>query len=154
GEAGEAGIPALRRIEGGADGIGLIAETLEIAMLEFDARAGAVGDELDFHLGLEARIVLPVAVDLPGEHDARRRLPRQHAAPLALGAVLAAFIPAAAGARFNDYRLLQRSLVDRMFARPPAAHAGGEDVERARGRRLDADTAADRSGGDGAGHGH
>jgi hypothetical protein len=47
-----------------------IAEALEIAMLELDARAGAVGDEPHLDLGLEIRIVFPLAVDLPSEQHA------------------------------------------------------------------------------------
>src|SRR5262245_57394315 len=118
---------------GGADALahrlGLVAVILKAAMLELDpGQALALGDEADLNLGQEIGIELPLGTELPGEHEARRRLPDQHAAPVAFAAVLAALIPAAAGPRLHDGLLLGR-FGDGMAFRPPACEAGGEDIE-------------------------
>src|SRR5262249_56100794 len=52
------------------------AHLLEPTMLQFDPRdAGALGDEPHLHLGTDRRVRLPLAVDVPGHHEALRRLP-------------------------------------------------------------------------------
>src|SRR5215469_15804271 len=84
---------ALERV---AQRLGAVAQALKMAMLELDLGAAALGREADLDLGDERRIELPRAVDLPGEQNARRRLPSEHLAPLAFAAILAALEPAPA----------------------------------------------------------
>src|SRR5216683_1102789 len=101
------------------------AEAVELAMLQFNAcRSAALGDEADLDFGLQVRVVLPVGGDVPGQHQPRRRLPGEHAAPLARAAVLAALVPAAADMRLHDRvdRIGLADLVDSQ--RPPRSDAG------------------------------
>jgi hypothetical protein len=94
--------------------------------------AGVVG------VGVE----LPLAVDLPGDHQPVRRLPGQHAAPVALAAVDAPLVPAPALARLQDRRGHLR-LADVVVGRPPGVHRVGEDPERAVDRHTDGRPPAD-----------
>ncbi len=71
-------------------------------MLQLDARARlAIGDEAHLDLRLQIRIMLPIGADVPGEHQARWRLPREYAAPVAGASIVAALVPAAADARLD-----------------------------------------------------
>src|SRR5437868_1499556 len=64
---------------------GFRAHLLELAVLELHARrVGALGNELDLDLGAHRRIGLPLAVDVPGHHEALRRLPDQDLADVRL----------------------------------------------------------------------
>src|SRR5262245_28512990 len=135
--------PTALRLERAAHGLGRLAETLELAMLQLDARQRRTEhDEAHLHLGGEIRIVLPVRADLPGEHDAAGRIPHQHLAPLAFAAVGGALEPAPAGARLDDRGLgiLLADVVGR--ARPPRAVLLGEGAERARLTGFDGDLLA------------
>src|SRR5512132_4515043 len=79
-------------------------QPLQMPVFEADgALVGAVGAEADLDLAGVGGVgvVLPLAVDLPGDDQPMGRLPGQHPAPLALAAVAALFVPAAAGARFQ-----------------------------------------------------
>src|SRR5262249_55467702 len=141
---------------GGADALahrlGLVTVILEAAMLELDpGLALALGDEADLDLGQETGIELPLGTELPGEHEARRRLPDQDAAPLAFTAILAALIPAPAGPGLHDGFLLRR-FGDGMALRPPAREAGGENIEGPGLARLDLQGLAHGRGGDLEGH--
>ena len=79
--------------------VGGAVEPVEQTVLEVDARAPRpVGHEVHLDLGLRGRvgIVLPFGIKSPGEHQPRRRLPRQHNAPVGLGTAGSALVPAAA----------------------------------------------------------
>src|SRR5262245_62749026 len=94
--------PSIGRIDSSANRLALVAETFEVAVLELDAGGiGAVRMEAHFHFSDHIGIKLEFAVQLPAEHHACGRIPHQHTAPLALGAVLAALEPAAANARLD-----------------------------------------------------
>src|ERR1700674_286838 len=87
--------PAAFGINRGSDGLDLVAEALEVAVLEVDAgRAAFDWRERHLDLGDQIGIVFPIAVDLPRQQHAERRLPGQHLAPIALRAVLADLEPA------------------------------------------------------------
>src|SRR5438477_7377824 len=120
---------------------GAVAHTLEIAMFEIDSRAFALGREGDFNLGDQIRVVFPLRAELPNEDQPGRRIPHEHLANLAFGAVDIAFVPAAALARLDD-RAVEIGRSDLVRCGPPAADAIGEDLERALGRRSDADALA------------
>src|SRR5262249_59082825 len=73
------------------------AVSIEPPMLEFDPRVGlALGDEAHLDLRLQAGIILPIGGDVPGEHQARMRLPGEHATPVTGASVLAPVVPAPA----------------------------------------------------------
>src|SRR6185369_8641635 len=92
--------PAAFRREAGPSRVGAGAVALEAPMLERHGRAASgLGVEAHLDLGHERRVELPLRVELPAQHEAVRRLPDQHAAPVGLAAVLAALVPAAADAR-------------------------------------------------------
>src|SRR5262249_27943642 len=60
--------------------------SLDIAMLKFDARTGwTIGNEPHLDLARASRIWIELesAIQMPGQHDARRRFIDQHAAPIA-----------------------------------------------------------------------
>src|SRR5439155_19449035 len=79
-----------------------------------------------------------LGVDAPSQQQPLRRIPREHLAPGAFGAVFIDLVPTAAGARFDD-SLLERGRTELVSPRPPAVDAGGEDLEGALRRGLDAD---------------
>src|SRR5262249_35423614 len=82
-----------------------------------------------------------------GKRDAVRRIPREHAAPLALAAVHATLVPTAVDLRLDDgFREL--GLADVMFLRPPDARLARENLERFQLRGFDLDRAPDRRGPD------
>src|SRR5581483_11677700 len=69
------------------------AVTVEVTMLELDARAlRRLGDEADLPLALPLRVALqlPAGTDVPAHQDARGRLEGEHARPSALAPVHAA----------------------------------------------------------------
>src|SRR5215207_1066393 len=116
-----------------------LAGRLPVAVLEHDARPVTLGREGDLDLGRAGAL----GIDVPGEHEARGRLPRRHAAPvlaLAFGELvhLAAFVLLEDDAR-------HAVLVDRVrLRRPPAADLGREHLEGALRAAVDAERLADR----------
>src|SRR6185503_17403200 len=108
-------------------------------MLELDARdVGRLRDETQLDLGGGGGIVAEFAVEMPAQQQTPGRLPGEHHAPVALGAVLTALVPAAAGAGL-DHHVLHRNTADRMRRRPPAADARGEYLKGVSGCGGDAD---------------
>src|SRR5262249_14246494 len=100
----EQAAPPVWRIDCGAHGRSADAVTLEVPVLEVDARASARlrrEPDVDFTRLRELRLVPPLVRDLPCEHQAARRVPHEHAAPVAVGAVLLLRVAAPAGARFD-----------------------------------------------------
>src|SRR6266511_5998208 len=65
---------------------------------------GSVGGEphLDLAGVVGIGVVLPLAIDLPGDDQPVRWLPGQHPAPVALAAVDASFVPPSACTRFQE----------------------------------------------------
>src|SRR5262249_18595830 len=113
------------------------AHLLELAMLELNpGRIRALGDESHFDLGADRGIRLPLTVDVPLHHEALRWLPRDDPADIRARAVLGKLIPVAAEPRLHSDASARR-LADAVIDRPPAAEAGGEDLEGARGARVD-----------------
>src|SRR4051812_34012083 len=112
--------PAPGVVDGLAEGGGVVAVALEVAVLEGDPGAlRPLGDEGDLDLGDEAGIVLPLGGDLPGQHQTAGRLPDQHLADVALRAVLAHRVPATARPCLQHGPGHGR-LADVVLARPPA----------------------------------
>ena len=94
--------------------------------------AGPVGGEPDLDLAgvLGVGVELPRAVDLPGEHQPVRRLPGQDPAPVALGAVDAALVPAPADLAAPGS--LRRPRPGRCGTRrPPGVERAGEHARNA-----------------------
>src|SRR4029434_10320773 len=95
--------PCVVRVEDVAHGLGLVAVVLQTPMLQLDTRAPRrLGDKAHLHFGVELRIVAPVGGHAPSQYDAVRGVPYQHAAPVALAAVVAALEPAPAHPRLHD----------------------------------------------------
>src|SRR3954447_12904452 len=118
--------------------------TLQVAVLEVHARAAArLWREADFDLARlrEIRLELPLAADLPGPHEAMRRLPHQHRSPLAIAAVLLLRVEASADTSLDD-GARHRRLADVMRSRPPEIEFGCEHVERPLLIRLHCDRLA------------
>src|SRR5581483_6048213 len=89
--------------------LGGVAEAVEVPMLEVDARPLRAEDgEADLDLGHEGGVVLELGVELPGEDEAARRVPRDHLAPVAGRAVLPDLVPAAVGLGLDHARLERR----------------------------------------------
>ena len=86
---------------------------------------------------------VPVGVEVPREQDARRRIPLEHAAPVALCTVRRALEPAAAGARLDDHGLGHLLADVVALPEPPRRHAVREHVERPCLRRLHGDRLVD-----------
>src|SRR5262249_10139534 len=125
---------------------GNCAQTLEVTVLELDARAATCLDrKAHFDLRSEgrARIRLPFGADLPGNDQALRRLPNAHVSEYDIGSVLVAGVPAAADERL-DHRLGDRGRADAVALRPPAVDTRGEYGECLRRGRFDHDRLADR----------
>src|SRR5436190_1951557 len=130
--------PAARAVHAGPDESGALAMPLEVAVLEIDAghAAGLRGEpNLDLAGFGDVGFVLPPRIDLPGQDEAVRWLPRQHPAPVTLGTIGFASETPASGARFDD-RFHERLLADVMGARPPCVEPFSEDVESVLGTRL------------------
>src|SRR5215470_1445111 len=68
--------------------------------------------------------------DLPGEHQARRRLPYEHRPPVAVGAVRLLAVAAAVDPPLDDGSL-HRGFPYVMRARPPRIELIGEDLKGA-----------------------
>src|SRR5215216_3031334 len=115
---------------------------------------GPVGAEADLDLAGVGGVgvVLPLAVDLPGDDQPMGWFPGQHPAPVALAAIGALLVPAAALAWFQDGGG-HVGLADVVLGRPPAAEGVGEGAEDSLDRRVDGDGAGQRWDGGGAGHG-
>src|SRR5262249_47414314 len=111
-----------------------VAVPLDVAMLQLHARPiGRLLNEPRFDFaGLRGiGLDLPTRADIPAQDDACRRLVREHASPVALGAVASAIVDMAAHARL-EHALGDVHLEQVVFARKPAADALREDSERAR----------------------
>src|SRR6185312_46483 len=122
-------VPPLLRIEGLARSGGVVAETLEIAVLDVHASlAGGEGGKGNLDLRHQRGVELPVGTDLPGEHEALGWLPLKNLAPLAFRPVAAALVPASADPGLEHHISLRRR-ADRLRPRPPATDAGGEGGE-------------------------
>src|SRR5262245_58874640 len=109
-------------------------------MFELDARAGvSFGDEANLDFRIQARVVLPVGANIPGEHKSCMRLPRKHATPVTCASVIAALVPAATDARLHDGvdRIGLPDLVHGQW--PPGSHLFGEDLPGDALRRRYAD---------------
>jgi hypothetical protein len=131
--------PIRRRIDTGPDIDAARAVTLEMPMLQIDARPTArLGCKANFHFARlrHIGIELPVGVQLPREDESMRRLPDHHASPIALGAVGGPLITAPADETLHQ-RFLHRQLTDVVGARPPAVESGGEHVEGALDAHID-----------------
>src|SRR5262249_16324535 len=100
-------------------------------MLQLDARSVlAVGDEAHLDFGLQSRLVRPVGADLPVEHQARVRFPREYAAPVTRASIVTTLVPATADPRL-DHRVHRLGPADFVGCqRPPRAHLLGEDAPR------------------------
>src|SRR5215470_16484609 len=108
------------------------AQPLEIAMLELhQGRLRPLRDEPDLDLRAHGGVRLPVAVEVPADHETLRRFPHQHLAHIGLRSVRAQFVPAPAQA-WLQHRGLHRRLADGVGARPPEPEAGREYLERVR----------------------
>src|SRR5215470_12631069 len=84
--------------------IGTVAVPLEVPVLDLDTRAvRSLRHEPHLDLaGLRGvRVVPPVTLQLPRVHEAVRRIPHEHPAPVALAAVDTGLVPAAAHLRFE-----------------------------------------------------
>src|SRR5712671_3512289 len=126
---------------------------LELAMLKFDqGRVGAFDREAHLDLGADGRIGLPMAVDVPADDEALRRIPEENLADGGLRAVLAGLVPASAKTRLDRHGLQRRS-ADRSLARPPTVKPRREHFEGTRLARLDADALANGRDGHGLIHG-
>jgi hypothetical protein len=65
-------------------------------MLQFDAGTlTVVGVEAHLNFSLEGWVILPIGADIPREDQARVRLPREYAAPLARASIITALVPTA-----------------------------------------------------------
>src|SRR5580692_2545750 len=96
GKRGEQPTPIPGLVEHRAHLVATIAVAIQTPMLEFDARAGiAVCNKAHLYFRLQLRVILPVGGDVPGENEARVRLPSEHAAPVACTSIIAALIPTA-----------------------------------------------------------
>src|ERR1051326_1171719 len=127
--------PAVGRIDGGADDLRVGRCD---AMLKLDARGVAIRDEANVHFALDVLVELKLAVQMPGENQALRRLPGQYLTPIAFATVDADFVPAPARPRL-DHHALHFGGGDVMRLGPPAAEARGEHLEGALARHLHAD---------------
>src|SRR5579883_1607496 len=123
--------PAARRVDTVAHRRRTLAEAVEVAVLELDARGGrTIRNEAQLHFRDQIGLVLELGVELPGEHEPRRRVPGQHPAEVAFGAVGSALEPAATGPRLDD-QSLGLDLADVVALRPPRADAAREHLEGA-----------------------
>src|SRR5438046_607908 len=124
GEALEPDPPAAGRADGIAHLLPAIAVAVQLAVFEVDARASVTfGREANLNLAgpLEVGLDLPLEVDVPAEHEQRRRLVCENTRPLALASVGSAVVDAAAGTRLDNH-LCERRVEDVMVRRPPARH--------------------------------
>src|SRR5262249_34555488 len=95
--------------------------TFKVPVFEIDSsRAVLQGSKahLNFAGFLDVGLVAPLVRDLPGHHEAARRLPFQDLTPVAIGAVDLLAVAAPAGPAFND-RFLHGRLADVVRAGPP-----------------------------------
>src|SRR5207244_371724 len=98
---------------------------VEIAVLEAHLRLiRAKRPERDVDLALARRIEIdgPVALDVPGQHEAGGRLEGQDGAPLALAALGVDVVAASADPRL-DAELDDGAVSDVVLGRPPARKA-------------------------------
>src|SRR5262249_3155408 len=134
-------------------GTRLSSHLLELAMFKFDQRRVRTFDrETHFDLRADGRIRLPMAVDIPADDEAVRRLPKENLADGGFRAVLAGLVPASAKTRLDRHGFKRRS-ADRCLAWPPAVKPRSENFEGTRLARLDADALANGRNGHGLIHG-
>src|SRR5512132_629928 len=113
----------------------------------------AVGGEPDLDLAgvVGIGVILPLAVDLPGDDQPVGRFPGQDPAPVALAAVHALLVPASAFAWLED-GLGHVGLADVVLGRPPGPEGVGEDAEGPLDGHVDGDRSGERWDGGGAAH--
>src|SRR5262249_28760167 len=113
-------------VENPAHLVATCSEAVEATMFQLDAGVPAVGDETDFELGLEVRVVLPVGIDVPGQQKAGVRFPPAAAAPAPGAATAPPLVPAPPDPGF-DARVPRGGLADFVVSqRPPGSHLRGE----------------------------
>src|ERR1700730_1723962 len=97
--------------------------TVKMTMLQLNTGTVlALRDEAHLDFSLDSWVWLPVGADVPGEHQARRRFPREHDAPVTRASIVTALIPAAPDTRL-DHRVHRLGLADLVIGqRPPSAH--------------------------------
>src|SRR5262249_2802941 len=128
------------------------AQALELAMLQLhQGRIRSLRDEPDLDLGTHRGVRLPLAVEVPADHEALRRFPHRPLSPHRFRAPPPPLVPPPAPARTHRPRL-HRRLADRVRARPPASQAGREYLERVRLIGIDANALAHRRDGECAVH--
>src|SRR5215469_10883694 len=126
-------VPSAGAIHCGSHDRAAGAVALKVPMFQIDSgRAALHGRKahLNFAGFLDVGFVSPLVRDLPGHHEAARRLPYQNLAPVAVGSVDLFAIAAPAGPAFNDC-LLHWRLADVVRARPPGIDPLGEHLEGA-----------------------
>src|SRR5580704_8981666 len=110
-----------------------------MTVLQFNTRTViALGDETHLDFRLESRVWLPVGADIPGEHQARGRFPREYNAPVTSASIVTSLVPTATDARL-DHCVHGVGLADLVIGqRPPSAHLLGEHSPCHRRRCLNA----------------
>ena len=138
--AAEDQVPAVLGAPRRAVALGALAVALEARVQEADARLVSVALEGDLDLARVVGIGVghPGRADLPGEHEPPRRLPREHAPPVAAEA-MRADLEAHAALAGLDPDVLELLLRPGVLGRPPLAEPLREAGERALGRRRDGD---------------
>src|SRR4029450_10527615 len=129
-------------------------QPLQVSVFEGDGGPlGSVGGKADLDLAGVGGVgvVLPLAVDLPGDDQPMGWFPGQHPAPVTLAAVGALLVPAAALAGFQDGGG-HVGLADVVLGWPPAAEGVGEGAEHPVDGRVDGDGAGEWWDGGGGGH--
>src|SRR5215472_5398484 len=99
----------------------------------------AISDKHDFHFSLDGTVRLPFGADFPCQHQAARRLPDLHPAPIAFGTIRTPLEPPTTALRLDDrrYSVLFSNFV--CGKRPPRAKVLGEYTKRMRLRNIDCD---------------
>src|SRR5262249_7270342 len=129
------------------------AQPLELAMLQLhQGGIRSLRDEPDLDLGTHCGVLLPLAVEVPADHETLRRS-SHHDLPsdTYCTAVFAHFTPPPPWHRLQA-RLPHRRPADGVGTRPPAPQAGREYLERVRLIGIDANALAHRRDGDCAVH--
>src|SRR5262249_51456870 len=129
------------------------AHPLEFAMFKLDPRRiAAFGNELDLELGIQRRVGLPLAVQVPAHDEAFGRIPDDDPPDIRLRAVLRELVPAAAETRLHHGRLHRFSGDAVVLFRPPQSETRGEDLKGALLTRADLDGLAHGRDGDRGAH--
>ena len=130
--------PPLGATDRGAHAFPALAMTIEVSVLELDARPlRSLGDEPDLDLAglLEVGLQLPARADVPAEDHPVGRLVGEDARPMALASVDAAIEEATARA-WLEHRLGDLDAQQVVVGRLEGAEVLGEDLEGALDRHL------------------